>query len=625
MLEAILGDQAVRALAARARERPARARRAPARRRGAPVLGACSSRVGAAATTRRSGSATPLGRGRRAPGERRLDRGSQALAEAVELADGRLDAGAVERARAVVRRAGERLGLGVEATVVALAGPDRRRQVDALQRARRRASSQPSAGGGRRPRRRPRPSGATPAPALLDWLEVRRRHGARRRRRSTASCCSTCPDFDSVETLGTGSRSTASSSSSTCSSGSSTRRSTPTRCCTTATCARSPRHGDVDGRRAQPGRPAAAGDALAPRAPTSRRLLRGGRARRRAGARRVGADRRRAGRAAGRAREPGRTRARRRSRGWRPTSTTVAAALAAACDGEAPRGSRAPTASGCVGALEEAAGVPTVVRAVGGAHRRRGALATGWPFVRWLRRLRPDPLRRLRLGGRPGARRCARRCRAPSPRSSARRSRRRRGRSPPTRAAGSPARGPPSSARPRPPREDELPDRLDRARRRRRPAAPRRPRWWRARRRAPARCSPSSVLAGALWLARARRCSATSSVDDARAAARRRRASPCRRCCSSAASRPGSCSRCWRGSRTASAPGGAPDARPGRCARRVDEVAEELVLAPVEDELAAYEQLCEQLAAAASYSDSSAARRRPSNSKKRKSANASAV
>lgn len=42
-------------------------------------------------------------------------------------------------------------------------------------------------------------------------------------------------------------------------------------------------------------------------------------------------------------------------------------------------------------------GVPTVVRAVGDAHRRRGALATGWPFVRWLRRFRPDPLKRLRL------------------------------------------------------------------------------------------------------------------------------------------------------------------------------------------------------------------------------------
>ncbi|MEO5791174.1 MAG: hypothetical protein ABIR67_03775, partial [Gaiellaceae bacterium] len=41
--------------------------------------------------------------------------------------------------------------------------------------------------------------------------------------------------------------------------------------------------------------------------------------------------------------------------------------------------------------------VPTVVRAVGDAHRRRGALATGWPFVRWIRRFRPDPLRRLRL------------------------------------------------------------------------------------------------------------------------------------------------------------------------------------------------------------------------------------
>ena len=48
-------------------------------------------------------------------------------------------------------------------------------------------------------------------------------------------------------------------------------------------------------------------------------------------------------------------------------------------------------------ALEEAASVPTVVRAVGDAHRRRGTLATGWPFVRWLRRFRPDPLKRLRL------------------------------------------------------------------------------------------------------------------------------------------------------------------------------------------------------------------------------------
>jgi hypothetical protein len=56
-----------------------------------------------------------------------------------------------------------------------------------------------------------------------------------------------------------------------------------------------------------------------------------------------------------------------------------------------------------VTALEDAAGVPTVVRAVEAAHRRGGALATGWPAVRWVRRLRPDPLRRLRLDGGPPA------------------------------------------------------------------------------------------------------------------------------------------------------------------------------------------------------------------------------
>ena len=56
-----------------------------------------------------------------------------------------------------------------------------------------------------------------------------------------------------------------------------------------------------------------------------------------------------------------------------------------------------------VDALADAAGVPAVVRAVDADHRRRAAGYVGWPFTRWLRRLRPDPLRRLRLGGdRPG-------------------------------------------------------------------------------------------------------------------------------------------------------------------------------------------------------------------------------
>jgi len=52
--------------------------------------------------------------------------------------------------------------------------------------------------------------------------------------------------------------------------------------------------------------------------------------------------------------------------------------------------------------LGEAAGVPVVVDGVRRAWRRRGSAATGWPFVSWLARLRPDPLKKLRLDLRPG-------------------------------------------------------------------------------------------------------------------------------------------------------------------------------------------------------------------------------
>ena len=76
------------------------------------------------------------------------------------------------------------------------------------------------------------------------------------------------------------------------------------------------------------------------------------------------------------------------------------AALAPACGGSVDRSFRSER-DRLVDALAEAAGVPTVVRAVEQAHRRRGALATGWPLVRWLSRLRPDPLRRLRLAEEP--------------------------------------------------------------------------------------------------------------------------------------------------------------------------------------------------------------------------------
>ena len=74
--------------------------------------------------------------------------------------------------------------------------------------------------------------------------------------------------------------------------------------------------------------------------------------------------------------------------------------LAVSCGGR-PAGVQSADRDRLLRALADAAGVPTVVRAVGAAHRRRGALATGWPFLRWVRRLRPDPLRRLRLGDGP--------------------------------------------------------------------------------------------------------------------------------------------------------------------------------------------------------------------------------
>lgn len=59
------------------------------------------------------------------------------------------------------------------------------------------------------------------------------------------------------------------------------------------------------------------------------------------------------------------------------------------------------TDSPLVVALADAAGVPTVVDAVRGSYRRRAERFTGWPLTRWVRRLRPDPLERLRLATRP--------------------------------------------------------------------------------------------------------------------------------------------------------------------------------------------------------------------------------
>jgi cell division protease FtsH len=240
--------------------------------------------------------------------------------------------------------------------------------------------------------------------------------------------------------------------------------------------------------------------------------------------------------------------------------TTAAAGLAAGCDGErrdgdgdgrrgsGPAGVGRGDRAALVRALEEAAGVPGVVRAVSRAHRRRGALATGWPYVRWALRLRPDPLRRLRLLDRIDAGEPADRASLPAPTavqsaqvtggraSSGRRPRRARPRSPTGWRPPSPA---PISACARPGGGGS-----------------------------PARCrscwawSPSPAARGS----RRSRCSATCS--SATSSPRRRsRASRCPRSSSSAAPSAACSSRCSRASSTPRGRGVAPAPRSARCAR----------------------------------------------------------
>ncbi|MFI6817139.1 GTPase [Nonomuraea sp. NPDC050328] len=82
--------------------------------------------------------------------------------------------------------------------------------------------------------------------------------------------------------------------------------------------------------------------------------------------------------------------------------TTAADTLAGASPRDADPDSGARPAGSLdkplVRALSEAAGVPLVVEAVRKAHTHRAVTATGWPVTRWLRRFRPDPLKRLRIG-----------------------------------------------------------------------------------------------------------------------------------------------------------------------------------------------------------------------------------
>ncbi|WP_336924171.1 GTPase [Aquipuribacter sp. SD81] len=75
----------------------------------------------------------------------------------------------------------------------------------------------------------------------------------------------------------------------------------------------------------------------------------------------------------------------------------VAADLRAGCADDEPAVDEVNGDPVLTDALATAASVPTVVQAVEADYRRQAGLATGWPYTRWLGRLRRDPLRRLRV------------------------------------------------------------------------------------------------------------------------------------------------------------------------------------------------------------------------------------
>lgn len=71
--------------------------------------------------------------------------------------------------------------------------------------------------------------------------------------------------------------------------------------------------------------------------------------------------------------------------------------LLACCGVTEPDPQRLPGASELVTAMSEAAGVPVVLQALASDYRRRAAARLTWPYLRWWQRLRPDPLRKLGL------------------------------------------------------------------------------------------------------------------------------------------------------------------------------------------------------------------------------------
>ncbi len=323
-----------------------------------------------------------------------LERRLAALGRAVDLADDRLDASAVEGARVVVGRAGQRVGLGLGATVIALLGPTgagKSSLFNAL------AGQELVTAGVRRPTT----STATAAiwgeapDALLDWLEVPRRHvvGVE----PDGLVLLDLPDFDSVEAANRSEvdrlvgvvdllvwvvdpqkyadgalhdgylRPLAGHRDVMMVVLNQADRLTPDE---VAGVRRN--LGELLAEEGLAGLDVVPASALTGLGVEELRALLGRRVQARADVlARLSAD-----------------------------VTRAAAPLAAGCGDGSGAVTRA-TRQQLVSALAEAAGVPATVAAVEGAHRRRGALETGWPVTRWVRRLRPDPLKRLRLPDRP--------------------------------------------------------------------------------------------------------------------------------------------------------------------------------------------------------------------------------
>jgi GTP-binding protein EngB required for normal cell division len=322
-----------------------------------------------------------------------LDRRLTTLAEAVAAAEGRLDPEAVEAARRVTGKAGARLGLGIESTVVALAGPTgagKSLLFNAL------AGVDLAAVGRRRPTTSVGQAAVwgDGADALLDWLEIGRRHRVESDRLGGLVLLD-LPDFDSVEAA---------------------HRLEVDRIVELADLLvwvvepqkyadaalhdgylrRLTTHGGSMAVVLNQADLLATSETDALRDDTARLLAQDGLV-----DTPVLAISARTGAGLDELRELLTRRVASREAAVGRLSADVAAAAASlrrGCGPRRPARVEPRDREALVTALSEAAGVPRVVAAVGEAHRHRGTLATGWPPVRWVRRLRPDPLRRLRLG-----------------------------------------------------------------------------------------------------------------------------------------------------------------------------------------------------------------------------------